>query len=138
MTDPPASAELERIIKAAEVELRQINPGLFSPEGFQRLTERINEFMGDLTVESVRIAKRHQSDSVSPAYVDQAREYLASGKTGRWQRVLGGFGGIVLGVGLAAAGSMIQSAQYSTRGFVLSLVCMVVGIPAFMFHIMKE
>jgi hypothetical protein len=138
MTDPPASAELERIIKAAEVELRQINPGLFSPEGFQRLTERIHEFIGDLTVESVRIAKRHQSDSVSPAYVDQAREHLASGETGRWQRVLGGFGGIVLGVGLAAAGSMIQSAQYSTRGFVLSLVCMVVGIPAFMFHIMKE
>jgi histone H3/H4 len=65
MTDPPASAELERIIKAAEVELRQTNPGLFSPEGFQRLTERINEFIGDLTVESVRIAKRHQSDSVS-------------------------------------------------------------------------
>jgi hypothetical protein len=138
MTDPPASAELERISKAAEVELRQINPGLFSPEGFQRLTERINEFIGELTVESVRIAKRHQSDSVSPAYVDQAREHLASGKTARWQRVLSGFGGIIFGVGLAAAGSMIQSAQYSTRGFVLSLVSMIVGIPAFMFHIMKE
>jgi hypothetical protein len=106
MTDPPASAELEPIIKAAEVELRQINPGLFSPEGFQRLTERINEFIGDLTVESVRIAKRHQSDSVSPAYVDQASEHLASGKPARWQRVLGGIGGIVLGVGLTAVGAI--------------------------------
>ena len=66
MTDPEASTELERIIKTAEVELRQIHPGLFSPEGFQRLTERINEYIGELTVESVKVAKRHQSDSVSP------------------------------------------------------------------------
>jgi hypothetical protein len=138
MTDPEASSELERIIKTANVELRQIHPGLFSPEGFQRLTERISEFIGELTVESVKVAKRHQSDSVSPAYVDQASEHLASGKPARWQRVLGGIGGIVLGVGLTAAGSMIQSAQYSTRGFVLSVVCIVVGMPAFMFHIMKE
>jgi hypothetical protein len=136
MTDPPASAELAHIIKAAEAELRQIHPGLFSPEGFQRLTERINEFIGELTVESVRIAKR--SDSVAPAYVDQASEHLASGKPAWWQKVLSGIGGIILGVGLTAVGSMIQSAQYSTRGVVFSVVCMVAGMPAFMFHIMKE
>lgn len=138
MTDPPASAELEHFIKAAEIELRQIHPGLFSPEGFQRLTERINEFIGELTVESVRIAKRHQSDSVSPAYVDQANEHLSSGKPARWQRVLSGIGGIILGVGLTAVGGMIQSAQYSTRGVLFSVVCIVAGMPAFMFHIMKE
>lgn len=138
MSDPSTSSELERIIKAAELELRQIHPGLFSPEGFQRLKERINEFIAELTVESVKVAKRHQSDSVSPAYVDQASEHLASGKPARWQRVVGGIGGIILGVGLTAAGAMIQSAQYSTRGFVLSVVCILVGLPAFMFHIMKE
>ncbi|HEX7720785.1 MAG TPA: hypothetical protein VF397_01420 [Pyrinomonadaceae bacterium] len=138
MADPPASIELERVIKSAEVELRQIHPGLFSPEGFQRLTERISEFIGELTVESVKVAKRHQSDSVSPAYVDQASEHLASGKTARWQRVFGGIGGIVLGVGLSAAASMIQSGQYSTRGFLLSIICIIVGIPAFMFHVIKE
>jgi hypothetical protein len=85
MSDPHASNELERIIRTAEVELRQIHPGLFSSEGFNRLTERINEFIGELTVESVKVAKRHQSDSVSPAYVDQASEHLASGKPARWQ-----------------------------------------------------
>jgi hypothetical protein len=138
MSDPQASTELERIIKTAEVELRQIHPGLFSPEGFHRLTERINEFIGELTVESVKVAKRHQSDSVSPAYVDQASQHLASGKPARWQRVVGGIGGIIFGVGLAAAGAMIQSGQYSTRGFLLSIVCIVFGMPAFMFHIMKE
>src|SRR5438105_5491698 len=100
MSEPQASTELERIIKAAEVELRQIHPGLFSPEGFQRLTERINKYIGELTVESVKVAKRHQSDSVSPAYVDQASEHLVTGRPGRWQRVFQGIGGIVLGVGL--------------------------------------
>ncbi|MGH9874515.1 MAG: hypothetical protein ACRD9S_18830 [Pyrinomonadaceae bacterium] len=138
MNDPQASSELERIIKTAEVELRQIHPGLFSPEGFERLTERINEFIGDLTVESVKVAKRHQSDSVSPAYVDQAREHLASSKAARWHRVVGGIGGIVFGVGLAVFGSMIQSGQVSTRGLLLGLSCLLLGLPFFMFHIMKE
>ena len=138
MTEPHAATELERIIKAAEVELRQIHPGLFSPEGFQRLTERINQYIAELTVESIRVAKRHESDSVSPAYVDQASEHLVSGKVSAWQRVLGGIGGLVLGVGLTAVGAMIQGGQYSTRGVVFSVVCIIAGLPAFMFHIMKE
>ncbi|HXD29573.1 MAG TPA: hypothetical protein VN643_00555 [Pyrinomonadaceae bacterium] len=138
MNDHEASNELERIIKTAEVELRQIHPGLFSPEGFQRLTERIGLFIGELTIESVKVAKRHQSDSVSPAYVDQASEHLTSGRTAIWRRVVGGIGGLVLGVGLTTAGAMIQAGQYSTRGFVLSIVCIVSGMPAFLFHIMKE
>jgi len=138
MSDPDASSELERIIKTAQVELQQIHPGLFSSEGFQRLTERINEYIGELTVESVKVAKRHQSDSVSPAYIDQASEHLVSGKPAMWRRILGGIGGIILGVGVAAAGSMIQAAQYSTRGVILSIVCILMGMPAFLFHIMKE
>jgi hypothetical protein len=138
MTDPQPPSELERIIKTAEIELRQIHAGLFSSEGFQRLTQRINEFIGELTLESVRVAQRHQSDSVSPAYVDQAHEHLVSGKPAKWHRVVGGIGGIVFGVGLAAGGSMIQSGQFSTRGFLLSTICIIVGLPAFMFHIMKE
>src|SRR2546421_8245456 len=138
MTDPEASSELERIIKTAGVELQHIHQGLFSAEGFQRLKDRSNEYIGELTVESVKVAKRHQSDSVSPAYVDQASEHLVSGKPARWQKVLGGIGGMFLGVGFTAVVAMIQTAQYSTRGVVLSVVCIVVGMPAFMFHIMKE
>lgn len=94
MNDPSHSNELERIIRTAGVELQEIHPGLFSPEGFQRLKDRINDYIGELTVESVRVAKRHQSDSVSPAYVDQASEHLVSGKPTRWQKVVGGIGGI--------------------------------------------
>jgi hypothetical protein len=138
MADPEASSELERIIETAAVELRQIHPGLFSPEGFQRLTQRINEFVGDLTVESVKVAKRHRADSVSPAYVDQANEHLVSGKPSRWRRIVGGIGGIVLGSGLGVSATMVQSGQYTTRGFVLSMVCIIFGMPAFVVHILKE
>src|SRR5260370_2498501 len=116
MTEPHASTELEHISKIAEVELGQIEPGLFSTEGFKRLTERISEYIGELTVESVKVAKRHQSDSVSPAYVDQASEHLTSGKPARWQRVLGGIGRIILGVRLTASGWLIQITQSSLPG----------------------
>src|ERR1044071_9055143 len=123
MSETQSSTELERIIKTAEVELRHIHPGLFSPEGFHRLTERINEYIGELTVESVKVAKRHQSDSVSPAYVDQASEHLVSGRPAKWQKVVGGIGGMFLGVGFTGVVTMIQSSQYSTRGVVLSVAC---------------
>ena len=63
---------------------------------------------------------------------------MVSEKPARWQKVLGGIGGMFLGVGFTAVVAMIQTAQYSTRGVVLSVVCIVVGMPAFMFHIMKE
>lgn len=130
--------ELERIIHSAEVEIRQIRPGAFSPEGFQRLKDRIAEFIGELVVESIRVSKRYQSDSVSPAYVDRAAEHLASGKRAMWRRLVGGIGGLVAGVGLATSGSMIQQNAYSTRGMILSLVCIVIGLPAFVLHVMKE
>src|SRR2546426_12826974 len=99
MTEPQASTELERIIKTAEAELRQIHPGLFSPEGFQRLTERINEYIGEYRVESVKGANRQQSDSVSPAYVDQASEHLVSAKPARWQQLRARLRELFFGVG---------------------------------------
>jgi hypothetical protein len=117
---------------------REVEPASFSHEGFLRLKERIDEFGAELVSESTRVSKRHQADSVSPAYVDRAAEHLALGKPCTWRRLLGGLGGLVLGVGFASAGSMIQQNSYSTRGVLLSLVCIILGLPAFMYHVMKE
>jgi hypothetical protein len=33
---------------------------------------------------------------------------------------------------------MVQLGFYTTRGVLISIVCIVLGMPAFMFHIMKE
>lgn len=130
--------ELEQLIKSIELEFRHIQPGLFSEETFARIRKRADEFTRELVLESLRISKRHQSDSVSPAYVDHAAEHLASGKTATWRRLVGGIGGLVCGVSLATAGTMIQQNLYTTRGVVLSLICIVVGLPAFIVHIVKE
>ncbi len=131
-------SNLQSIIKAAEEELSKNSPKGFSQEGFERLKRRIAEFIGQLTIESMRVAKRHQSDSISPAYVDRASEYLVSGKSHRWQKLLEGLGSIILGIGLATAVSMILESKFSTRGVIISVVCIVAGMPAFMFHLMKD
>ena len=54
MSDPHASNELERIIKIAEVELRQIHPGLFLSRGVsalngtdQRVYRRVDDRIGE-------------------------------------------------------------------------------------------
>ena len=138
MSAPNPHLDLEKIIAAAEAELGQSTPKIFSEEGFDRLKQRIGEFIGELILESARVARRHQSDSVSSAYVDRAGEHLASGKASRWQKIVEGLGAIILGIGLATAGSMVQLGVYTTRGVIVSVVCIVVGMPAFMFHIMKE
>jgi len=81
---------LERIAKEAEAELGS-QERLFSPDGFSRLNKRIADYISELTNESVKVARRHQSDSISPAYVDRAAEHLASGKPAMWRRVVGGW-----------------------------------------------
>jgi hypothetical protein len=138
MNDQEPHEKLNHIIKTAQSELTDASPDGFSPEGYERLRKRINEYVRQLTIESMKISKRHQSDSISPAYVDRAAEYLVSTRFNRWQKLVEGLGSIILGVGLAAAGSMIQSASFSTRGLILCVVCTLVGMPAFMFHLMKD
>ncbi len=49
-----------------------------------------------------------------------------------------GLGSIILGIGLATAGTMDQTGDYTTRGVVLSVVCIIVGMPAFLFHLIRE
>jgi hypothetical protein len=118
--------------------LSEVEPELFSHAGFQRLQQRTDEFASELASESIRVSKRHQSDSVSPAYVDRAAEHLAVAKPTMWRRFAGGIGCLVFGVGLATAGSMIHQNSYSTRGVLLTLVCIILGLPAFVYQMMKE
>jgi hypothetical protein len=104
MSESDPLVDLEPTIKAAELELGQGRPEIFSQEGFDRLKQRISEFIRELTLESVRVARRHQSDSVSPSYVDRAAEHLTSRKASKWQKIIEGLGAIVLGIGFATAG----------------------------------
>lgn len=117
---------------------REVEPELFSQAGFKRLEQRSDEFAAELASESIRVSKRHQSDSVSPAYVDQAAQHLILGKPAIWRRLVGSIGCLVFGVGLATAGSMIHQNSYTSRGVVLTLTCIILGLPAFVYQMMKE
>jgi len=117
---------------------REVEPESFSHAGFQRLNQRIDEFGVELVKESIRVSKQHQSDSVSPAYVDRAAEHLALGKPAIWRRLVGSIGCLVFGVGLATAGSMILQNSYTGRGVVLTLGCIILGLPAFVYQMIKE
>lgn len=75
MSDPHDSFELEQSAEATETGIRQTSQTVFSQNGIQRVHDYVHEFIRDLTRESVRIAKLHKSDSVSAAYVNQAREH---------------------------------------------------------------
>jgi hypothetical protein len=94
MPDPPL--DLQRISEDAQRELDPKSVKLFSTTGFERLNQRIAEYISDLIMESVRVATRHQSDSISPAYVDRAAEHLATGKGARWRKIAEGLGSIIL------------------------------------------
>ena len=39
---------------------------------------------------------------------------------------------------MVMAGSMIQQNIFTTRGVILTLACIVLGLPPFTFHIMRE
>lgn len=83
---PKLPLDLEQIAKHADRNLRS-RLELFSPNALTRLNKRVRIYTNELTRESVRIAKRHQSDSVSAAYVDRAAEHLGIHQKGRWQKL---------------------------------------------------
>jgi hypothetical protein len=59
---PPISETLKRLLESAHIETANINHNPFSQNGFNRLTERVDEYLVQLVTESVRVAKRHDSD----------------------------------------------------------------------------
>jgi hypothetical protein len=127
MSSPPLLNELARTLQDAQVSLDQITRAPFSPEGFERLKYRINQYIAQLITEAIRVSKSRQSDCVSPTYVDHASQYLFTGKGPRLYKFIGIIGGALFGIGAAGVVTMIQANQYTTRGIVLNFSCAVLG-----------
>lgn len=83
----------------------------FSPEGFDALQERVEEYIGDLIVESVRIMERRQADTVSRRYVLQASENLAASSRRRKFALIGTIGGALFGTALTSYYTMVSAAK---------------------------
>ncbi|HSS21492.1 MAG TPA: hypothetical protein VLL54_15560 [Pyrinomonadaceae bacterium] len=119
--------DLQRLIKIAEEELSHTDPSPFSSSAFDRVKEKISEYTVELITESVKVARRHDSDSVSPSYVDRASEYLISQSGSKTYRHLGTIGGILLGAVGSNVLSMITTRQFTLGGIVVTVVLTLVG-----------
>lgn len=119
--------EIQKLIRRAEHDLDSAPPALFSSAAFSLLKRKISEYVGELVNESIKISKRHQSDTVSSAHVERASEYLVSSTGRRFFRHVGTIGGIFLGAAISNLLTMTSANQYSALATVVTIVLGIVG-----------
>lgn len=130
--------EADEVLNRAELELRRIAPGPFSPQAFRILKLKVSDYVRSLIVESGKMSRRGRADVISAAHVEQASDYLVTSSSRRWLRHLGTVGGILLGASLSNFLSMTTSNQYSATGVVVSALLAAVGAFGVALHIGKE
>jgi formate-dependent nitrite reductase membrane component NrfD len=139
MPDAPESDKLiEKVIQDAETAIRKLDPSPFSPNAYSVLRSKIAEHIAELIRESIKVSKRHQSDTVSAAHVERASEYLVSSSARRLFRHVGTLGGIFLGAGISTMLTMTVAGQYSSLGVLLSAGLGIVGAFMIALHIAKD
>ncbi|QXG81958.1 hypothetical protein [Rhodospirillum rubrum] len=118
--------------------LSRVDAQPFSQSAFATLNEVIAAYIGDLVEESVKISKRHQSDGISAAHVQQAQQYLTSSSHNRIFRHFGTIGGIILGAGLSTVLSLVTSSQISVTGLLISSIFSAIGAFLVALHIAHD
>lgn len=129
---------VDTALQAAANELRTLEPSPFSPAAFEMLKGKIGEYIGALVVESVKMAKRHDADVVSPTYVEDANRLLISRAGRRWFRHLGTVGGILLGAALSNLLAMTTAEKYSAVAVLITAGVAVTGAFMVALHIGKD
>lgn len=99
----------------------------FSADGFSALQEEVDEYIGDLVLESVRIMDRRQADTVSRKYVQQASENLVASSRRRTFTLLGTIGGVLLGTALSSYYGMVTAKVVSPAEVAVASIFAVVG-----------
>lgn len=130
--------EVEAVVKRAEREIETIAPSPFSPIAFEVLKSKITEYISDLVNESIKVSKRHQSDTVSAAHVERASEYLVSSASRKVFRHLGTVGGILLGAALSSFLALSVTGQYSPFSTLLPAALGIVGAFLNALHMAKD
>jgi hypothetical protein len=140
MSNPPPdmSEELRLVLHKADLELHRLSHNPFSVEGFNRLNERIQQYITELIAEALRVAERYKSDSVSPSYVDEASQHLIYGIKSKWSKLIGTISGTIFGIGLTSIITMTTTGQYSALRIVLSTIAIVIGLVGVTYHVLKE
>jgi len=133
-----SSAELQRIIKQADIDLQRIDHTPFSPKAFERLKEKISEYSAQLITKSIKVARRRESETVSTKNVEQASQYLVSSTGSKLYRNIGTLGGILLGAGLSTFLSMVVAGVFTTSVVLIALSLTLVGMFMVALQIAKD
>lgn len=130
--------KLQQIIDVAERELQSTDTTPFSPAAFERLKEKISEYTAQIITESVKTARRRQSDSVSTSDVEHASLYLVSTTSRKVYKHIGTVGGLLLGAAVSNVISMVTTNQFNLNGIVLTVIFTLIGAALVAAHMVKD
>lgn len=137
---PSADPILSEAFANLQAELSgRTRPREFSQESMASLLEREAEFVTDVGIEAIRIAKRSRSDVVSKADIEDAdRRIRESNRGGSFAAWAEPFGGILLGAGLSQLLSVIGDDNVPTLAYVLGTVAATIGVGLLVFGVTKR
>ena len=138
MNEEKPQQNIQEIRQMADNAINQITQTTFSLSAFVILKDKIGEYIENLINESVKISRRHQSDTVSSAYVHRAAEYLVALTSRKFFRHIGTIGGIIAGASSSNILSMVGSNSFTSLGVLVSVVFLVAGVFMITLHIGKE
>jgi hypothetical protein len=124
MSSPSLPPLPERI---AEELRKSTRPEFFSDDGFNALLATQDQYVEDLAIESIRLARREELDVISKVHVASAKSRLQRGdRRVAWLEL---FGGVLAGGGFAQVITNIAADKNpSTVVWLLALGITVVGV----------
>ena len=118
---------LTSITAHAQASLAQVAQTPFSAAGFGTLQRRVDEYIEDLVIESVRIMERKQADTVSPSFVQQASDNLVASRKRRLFGLSGTIGGVLLGAALSSYVEMVKASALTLPSVLTASLLGIVG-----------
>ena len=124
--DPTLAATLQSL----QASLRTGRPPRdFSDESLGVLLERQSEYVEELGIEAIRLARRAQADVVSAIDVEHADQIVRSAERTRRRRIYETIGGILLGGGLGQLYAQIALGNEATTiGWVVAILSATIGL----------
>jgi hypothetical protein len=135
----PEDRSLGRVIEKLRGALsRRTPPKDFSEDAVALMLERQAEFVEELGIEAIRIARRGHEDVVSAWNIAQADQIVRASSVGRLVIVAQSLGGLVGGAGLSQLFVVLAEKQPSTLGYVLATVSTVFGFAALTYGLTRR
>jgi hypothetical protein len=139
MSDSPKlQGAVETAVQVATTNLATVDHSPFSPPAFDVLKQKVAEYVRSLVTESMKMARRHDADTISPTYVEDANRLLVSSSGRRWFRHLGTVGGILLGAALSNLLAMTTAEKYSALAILVTTGLGILGAFMIALHIAKD